>query len=222
MKKLILIAMISFSGCFEVNAQINERYLSVMKKNVAIFDTATQKETFQTLLHSFERIVKIEKKEWLPNYYVALCASSIADREKDNNISEELTDKAEAYIAIADSLSPNNSEVYVVKAQIAFTQIKVDEVERGMKNTMIASRYLSKALKLDSQNPRVHILIGMGKLSMPENVGGNKKVACEYFRQAEILIKKQSKDEISPQWGNDTLKQALAICNRIIKITQGN
>lgn len=215
MEKLIFIAMILFWRCFELNAQVNDRYLNIMKKNVAIFDTATKKETFQTLLHSFERIGKVEKKDWLSNYYIALCATSVADREKDNNISEELTDKAEVYIAMADSLSPNNSEIYVIKAQIAFTQIKVDVVERGMKNTMAASRFLSKALKLDSQNPRVHILIGMGKISMPENVGGNKKLACEYFQQAEILMKKKPKDEISPQWGSDTLKQALAICKKL-------
>ena len=68
MEKLIFIAMILFWRCFELNAQVNDRYLNIMKKNVAIFDTATKKETFQTLLHSFERIGKVEKKDWLSNY----------------------------------------------------------------------------------------------------------------------------------------------------------
>ena len=217
MEKTIFIALICFWACSEASAQSNERYCTIMKKNVAIFDTAVKKETFQTLLHSFERIAKIEKSDWLSNYYVALCATSLADREKDNNISEELTDKAEVYIAIADSICPNNSEIYVIKAQIAFTQIKVDVMERGMKNTTIASKYLSKALKLDSQNPRTQILIGIGKLSMPENVGGDKQSACQYFQQANTLMKIQPKTDISPQWGYDTLKYVLKLCERITK-----
>ncbi|MEA5460862.1 hypothetical protein VB796_17515 [Arcicella sp. LKC2W] len=215
MKKLIVFFLILFLGCFQTNAQVKERYLNEMQKNVSVLDTTSKKADYEKLMHNFERIAKVEKSEWLPNYYIAFCATLLAGREKDNNLSEELTDKAEAHLAIADSLSPNNSEIFVMKAQIAFTEIKVDVMERGMKNTMQASRYLSQALQLDNQNPRAYIMLGMGKFSMPEQVGGNKKAACELFNQAEMLLNKAPKAGIVPHWGAEELKSMLTRCEKI-------
>jgi tetratricopeptide (TPR) repeat protein len=215
MKKLLLVFLTMICSHIQSIGQSDEKYLNAMRKNVAILDTADKAETFRNLMHNFERIAKVEKTQWLPNYYIAFCASSLAGKEKNNNFAEELTDKAEAYLTIADSLSPDNSEIYVLKAQIAFIQIKVDVMERGIKNTMLASKHLSKALKLDSQNPRVYLLIGMGKFSMPEQVGGNKKAACEHFHQAYSLLEKQPKDDIKPHWGNDDLKYVLTLCDKI-------
>jgi hypothetical protein len=210
-KTIVLILLL---GNIKSIGQVNEQYFKAMQKNVAILDTASKRETYQTILHSFERISKVEKIQWLPNYYIALCASSLASQTRNNNIAEELTDKAEAYLAIADSLSPNNSEIYVLKAQIAFTKIKVDVMERGLKNTMAANQFLSNALKLDSENPRAYFLIGMGKYSMPEQVGGNKKQACEYFQKAEELLKKRPQNDIYPHWGADDVSHLLNKCNK--------
>ncbi|PWK23901.1 hypothetical protein LV89_03109 [Arcicella aurantiaca] len=219
MKKLIVLSLITFWGCFQINAQVKERYLNEMQKNVSVLDTATKKADFEKLMHNFERIAKVEKTEWLPNYYIAFCATLLAGREKDNNLAEELTDKAEGYLAIADSLSPNNSEIFVMKAQIAFTEIKVDVMERGMKNSMQASKYLSQALQFDNQNPRAYLMLGMGKYSMPDQVGGNKKAACELFNQAENLMNKTPKTGILPHWGTDELKSMLARCEKMMAKT---
>lgn len=219
MKKIIILSLLTFWGCFQTNAQVKERYLTEMQKNVSVLDTANNKADLEKLMHNFERIGKVEKTEWLPNYYIAFCATQLAGREKDNNLAEELTDKAEAYLTIADSLSPNNSEIFVMKAQIAFTEIKVDVMERGMKNSMQASRYLSQSLQLDNQNPRAYLMLGMGKFSMPEQVGGNKKAACELFNQAEMLINKSPKSGILPHWGTDELKAMLTRCEKIIPKT---
>jgi tetratricopeptide (TPR) repeat protein len=215
MKKLIIISLISLFGVFGTLAQDNERYLSAMKKNVLCLDTINTQADYAKVMHAFERIAKVEKSEWLPNYYIAFCAGVLAGKEKNNNLAEELTDKAEAYLAIADSLSPQNSEIYVLKAQIAFTEIKVNVMERGMKNAMQASRYLTQALQYDNQNPRAYLMIGMGKYSMPEQVGGSKKAACEYFHQAYSLLKKQVQDDTKPHWGNDDLIYVLAQCEKI-------
>jgi tetratricopeptide (TPR) repeat protein len=223
MKKLILLSLISLYGVFGALAQDNERYLSAMKKNVSYLDTIEAEADYAKAMHVFERIAKVEKSEWLPNYYIAFCAGVLAGKEKDNNLAEELTDKAEAYLAIADSLSPQNSEIYVMKAQIAFTQIKVNVMERGMKNTMQASRYLTQALQYDNQNPRAYLMAGMGKFVMPEQVGGNKKAACELFTQADVLLKKSPKDTIMPHWGIEESTNMLSKCNKLIpKITSPN
>ena len=213
--KTILMLSLSLWFCATANGQTSEQYVNAMKKNVSILDTASSHATFQTLLHSFERIAKKDKTQWLPNYYAAMCAGSVASLEKNNNISEELTDKAEAYLALADSISPKNSEIYVMKAQIAFIQIKVDMMERGMKNTMIAAKLLEEALHLNNQNPRAYLLIGVGKFSMPEQVGGNKKVACEYFTKADELLKKDSQGDILPRWGREEINSLLKKCNKI-------
>ena len=216
MKKLIILSLISLYGVFGTLAQDHEKYLSAMKKNVSYLGTIATEADYAKIMHVFERIAKVEKSEWLPNYYIAFCASVLAGKEKNDNLAEELTDKAEAYLAIADSLSPKNSEIYVMKAQIAFTQIKVNVMERGMKNSIQASKYLTQALQYDNQNPRAYLMVGMGKYSMPEQVGGSKKAACEYFHQAYSLLQKQAQDDIMPHWGNDDLKNVLAQCEKLL------
>jgi hypothetical protein len=214
--KTVLIFILSLWVSIVANGQTSEQYVSVMKKNVDVLDTASKHTTYQTLLHSFERIAKKERTQWLPNYYAAMCAGSMASLEKNNNIAEELTDKAMAYLAIADSISPKNSEICVMKAQTAFIQIKVDMMERGMKNTMLAAKLLEEALHLNNQNPRAYLLIGVGKFSMPEQVGGNKKVACEYFTKADELLKKDAQNDILPRWGREETSALLKKCNSIL------
>jgi hypothetical protein len=199
---------------FYTHAQHNDRYVNAMKKNVSTLDTAQRSETFQYLMHNFERIAKMEKTQWLPSYYTALCACSLSGKEKDNNLAEELSDKAEAYLAIADSLSPNNAEISVMKAQIAFVRIKVDVMERGIKNSMQAGQLLKKAIQIDAQNPRAYFLIGMGKYSMPEQVGGDKKAACQLFEKSAELFSKEDKQSIMPHWGTEEVASILQRCRK--------
>jgi hypothetical protein len=222
MKTILLFCTVSFWACLNVKCQTSEQYLNVMKKNVSTLDTAQRSETFKNLLHSFERVIKIEKAQWIPLYYAAMCAGALASQERNNNIAEEFTDKAAAYLAIADSISPKNSEIYVMKAQIAFIQIKVDVMERGLKNSMIAAKFLEDAIKLDNQNPRAFLLIGVGKYSMPEQVGGNKKVACEYFSKAEELLNKHPKNDIEPRWGHEETTSLLKKCNKLFPTKSEN
>lgn len=222
MKTPLLLCTLSLWACINVNCQTSEQYLNVMKKNVSTLDTAQRSETFKSLLHSFERVTKIEKAQWIPFYYAAMCAGALASQEKNNNIAEEFTDKAIAYLAIADSISPKNSEIYVMKAQIAFVQIKVDVMERGLKNSMMAAKFLEQALTFNNQNPRAFLLIGVGKYSMPEQVGGNKKMACEYFSKADELLQKQPKNDISPRWGHEEITSLLKKCNKLFPTNSEN
>ena len=121
------------------------KYNDAMIKWVTYFnDSLLTRNTSEKLMNQFERIAKIEKDKWLPYYYAAHCATTAAGLEKDNNLADELTGKAEGYLDIIDKISPNNAEVYVLRAYVAFTQINVDFMGRGIKNSNYAEKVLKK------------------------------------------------------------------------------
>ena len=63
-----------------------------------------------------ERIASAEPMNWLPPYHIALLKARTSFTMTDKSKQEAQIKQAEDFIATADALSPNNSEVYVVKS----------------------------------------------------------------------------------------------------------
>jgi tetratricopeptide (TPR) repeat protein len=212
MKSKIFILFILAQGLsINLNAQ-DDKYNKAMLKWVCYFnDSLLVRQNSEMLMNTFARIGKIEKDKWLPYYYAAHCATNAASLEKDNNLADELTAKAEGYLDIIDKLSPNNSEALVLRAYVAFTQINVDFMGRGIKNSIYAEKVLNQALKIDKNNPRAYFLLGMGLYVKAENYGGNKELACQYFNKAAELDIKDS-DALAPVWQRSSVGKVLKVC----------
>src|ERR1043165_4226080 len=133
MKKILSMTVV-LSITLAATAQ-NKKYMEAMEKNVAALDTTYKNEQLQPLANTFERIASAEKAEWLPNYYAAYCNVNLSYNVKGDMI-DTYCDKAEKYLKVADSLNPNNSEIYTLKAQIASARISVNPMSRGQKYGM--------------------------------------------------------------------------------------
>jgi Flp pilus assembly protein TadD len=206
-----LILIIVNLGTFAQSKKYNE----AMLKWVTYFnDSLLKRQNSEFLMNTFERIGKIEKDKWLPYYYAAHCATTAAGLEKDNNIADELTAKALGLIDIIDQLSKNNDEAYVLRAYVAFTQINVDFMGRGIKNSNYAETVLKKALSINDKNPRAYFLLGMGLYARGDQYGGNKAKACEYFaKSAELDI--QQEDVLAPIWQRSPIEKLTKKCTEI-------
>ena len=212
MKKILsILALLSVAIFAEAQ---NPKYIAAMEKNIAALDTTRDGAKLQNLANNFERIASDEKSEWLPNYYTAYCYVNMTYSTKGNEI-DTFCDRAEKFIKVADSISPNNSEIYTLKAQIASARISVNPMSRGQKYGMESGELREKAKELDKTNPRPYYLEGTAYFYTPPMFGGGKDKAKPVFQKAlEMYETFKPASTIAPNWGKNSCTYFLKECDK--------
>ncbi len=208
MKKSLFLLLVLISYCFSYAD--DDKYIAAMKKNLAMIDTAKTAASFQLIANSFERIANAEKDKWLPYYYASYLISVSIFLDSAVEKKDSYLDKADLLISIADSLEPDNSEIYTVKAMISQGRLIVDPQNRWMKYGPVFSNMINKAKELDPSNPRPVFLYAQNILYTPEQFGGGKVKALPIFKEAEEkFINFVPASEIHPDWGEEVCKHTL-------------
>ena len=204
MKKNILL-LIAVAFCITVTAQ-DDKFVKAMEPKVAAIDTVRTANELVALSAAFERIADAEKTKWQPYYYASLAQVNAAYFLGQENMKAEKTDpmadRAEALLNKADALSPNNSEIYLVKKMIATLRMMADPQNRYMQYGPLGEQALQTAMKLNPENPRIYLLQGQDKFYTPEQFGGSKTEAKKLFElsnQKFTTFKPAS--SIDPRWG---------------------
>ena len=212
MKKILSIVVLLSVTLF-ASAQ-NKKYEAAMEKNIAALDTTRDGLQLQNLANNFERIASAEKAEWLPNYYIAYCYVNMTYSTKGDQI-DTYCDKAEKFLHVADSISPNNSEIYTLKAQIASARISVNPMTRGQKYGTESAELREKAKQLDKTNPRPYYLEGTAYFYTPPMFGGGKDKAKPAFQKAlEMYEAFKPASTIAPNWGKRSTQYFLNECDK--------
>ncbi len=202
MKKflLLLLSIAIASSVFSQSAS----FTATMQKYVAQLDTATNAATIQDMANKFERVALAESKEWLPNYYAALCYVWISFMQKDVTKIDALVDKADALIETAMKINSNESEIFLLKGMSAAARIMVDPMSRGMQYGTLAGSYYDKAIGLNADNPRAYLLKAQSTAYTPEQFGGGPlKAEPMLITALEKFEKDQPSTSILPHWGKD-------------------
>jgi hypothetical protein len=211
MKKLLILTTL-MAGSLSSSAQ-NQKYINAMEKNIATLDTTRDAAALQNLANNFERIASAEKSEWLPNYYTAYCYCNMTYSVKGDQI-DVYCDKAESFLKKCDSINPNNSEIYTLKAQIASARIGVNPMSRGQKFGTLSAELREKAKELDKTNPRPYYLEGTAYFYTPPMFGGGKDKAKPAFEKALKLYDTfKPASSISPNWGKRSTEYFLKKCD---------
>jgi len=160
-----------------------------------------------------ERIASAEPENWLPPYHIALLKARTSFMMKDKTKQEAQIKSAEDYIASAEALSPNNSEVYVVKAMINVAKIASNPMVNGAALSAPTTALYKKAIVLDKTNPRAHS--GLAEFEM----GG-----ARFFKQDLTPFCKRLQESIKlydtfkpaskmhPSWGKEWTLQVIKSC----------
>ena len=192
----------------------SEKYTAAMKKNLAAMDTAFKSPAgLLSLANSFERIATTEKNQWLPYYYAAFLQVNAGIIDQDKSKADAIADKATALLNVADSLSPNNSEISCIKSVIASCHMLVNPQERWMQYGQESATQLETAIQQDPTNPRPNFLKGQGLKYTPEQFGGGcatAKPELETALQKFNAFKPAS--DIAPNWGKQIVEQLLSDC----------
>jgi len=205
--KLFILLLIS---ALIANAQTNDKYTTAMLKGVTMIDSAKNSEDYTLAANYFERIADKEKKQWLPQYYAGFCNMHIAmDGNQNSEAQDVLYDKAMAYTDKADLISPDNSEIYVLKGYIVFMKMSVAGQSRAMTMIPRSKQLLEKAITLDPENPRAYLIQGLNTFYTPEMFGGGKGKSKATLMIAAIKFANTKPNGIEPAWGNGLCKSLL-------------
>lgn len=211
MKKIIVIASALFA-VVSVSAQ-SERYLKAMQENVAKLDSIRSMQGWTEVGNNFQRIADAEKTQWLPYYYAALSNvmagyfQSAVNQNPNPAVTDPLADKADAALSKAESLTKENSEIFVVKKMIATLRMMADPMNRWQTYGPQAAEALQKAKSLNPNNPRVFMLEGQDKFYTPEQFGGSKTEAKSLFEESARKFESfKPESSIHPQWGLSQVK----------------
>jgi hypothetical protein len=218
MRYILLTAVMLFATTL-VFAQ-NEKYQNVMQQRLAAMEAASSVDALRELSAAFERIADAEKNQWQPYYYAAytqiMTGYFLSDKPASSlpSLLDPIADKAETLINKADVLSPDNSEIYVIKKMIASIRMMADPMSRFMQYGPLAAQALEKAKKINPENPRIYFLEGQDKYYTPEQFGGSKTEAKKLF---ELAMKKfetyKTQSSLDPSWGKSATQNLLIQTN---------
>jgi hypothetical protein len=188
----------------------SDKYVSAMKQNLALFDSAKTTQDYLSLANTFERIGDAEKTQWLPYYYAGLALVRIGwidpkiDKDANTVRINALCDKAEAI--------ETNAEICTIRNMAATQAMIVDPQTRWQTYGVQASTALEKGMQLDPNNPRLYYLQGMSLFNTPTAYGGGKDKAKPSFEKAVALYKTFVAKPLYPNWGEKESEDMLAKC----------
>lgn len=215
MKKLLSITTICLFT-LAVQAQTSsEKYVKAMEKALSGLDSLKTSEQWLTASNNFERIAQKETKEWLPPYYVAFCQTMAFNMSQDKTMYELFAKRADDFVAKADALNPDNSEIYVLKSMISGLYIRINPMVNGQKYGPLAGMQLEKAKKLDAENPRSYMQEGATLIFTPAQWGGDKVKGKTTLEMAAVKFEAfKPASSIHPNWGKKTNDMFLEMANK--------
>ena len=205
MKKIIVLIAICFA--FTTNSQT--QYQIGMKKAFSLWEENKMDEASQL----FERISKAEKENWLPSYYVATLEILGSFGLKDEAKLDAKLKKAKMFIDEADAISPNNAEIFIMKALLNTAYIAFDGQKYGMTLSGDNVQLYNKALELAPNNPRVILSKAEWDMGMAQYFGKSTKPYCDAIKRSlELAEKEEITIEFHPKYQKERAEEVLKKC----------
>lgn len=183
-----------------------------LRKYISDLDSAKTVDELKKAEQNFVKLIQEGKKVRQSYYYAALGNILIAFKSEPKDV-DEYCSKADGYLHKLDSMSPDNSEIMVLFAMQAAAKINTDPVKRSTKFGAAANKYSERALMLNANNPRAHLIKARTVLSAPSKLGGGPKFAIKHYEKAVEKFKTfEPLSDTEPNWGEEMAKRELQDC----------
>ncbi len=203
---VVLMSLITVAGTGNFKSSMKAKLLTLRA-----YDESTNLEE---LGNDFASIATLNTKRFEPLYYSAYCYilgswQIVVPSEKT-----AILEKALTQIDKAIEISPKNDELLVLKAFYYQAMIMVNPQQFGQPYSAKANELLVKAQTINSKNPRAEFLLAQNIYYRPVQFGGGKEKALPLFSKAAELFKQQdSRNYLSPVWGERTNSEMLMECS---------
>ncbi len=161
----------------------------------------------------FERISQAESDNWLPPYYVANVLIVESFMTKDQAKVNEMLEKASGYIKEAHERSPDNSEIVTMEGLLYTGYVAMDPATYGMMYSPKIMGLHTKAIELDSLNPRAHANAIEYEMGSAKFFGTDLKTFCERLEALKPLFENQKSEvPFSPSYGIERVEENMKEC----------
>jgi len=161
-----------------------------------------------------ERIANAEPENWLPPYHIALLKARTSFNMKDKSKQKAQIKSAEDFIVDADALSPDNSEIYVVKAMINLAKIASNPMVNGATLSGQTLALYQKAIALDKTNPRAHSGLIEFEMGSARFFKQDLTPFCQRLQESVKLYDAfKPANKLSPNWGKERTLKVLEGCD---------
>lgn len=157
----------------------------------------------------FERIGGAEKDKWLPYYYAANVAITAAFAEQDEKLLTPMLDRAEGLIEKAKEISPDNSEIVLLRGLLLTVYVASNPMIYGQKYSAEIMEIYGTSMALDPENPRPVYLAAQYDMGAARFFKQDLAPFCEQISKSiEKFDNFKLKGKFYPNWGRD---QAIGI-----------
>jgi tetratricopeptide (TPR) repeat protein len=214
-QKIIFLVLIVFIFSSVTFADDFSDAMLKAKKNL---NTAANKSDEKALLKvrgEFERILQLKKDIWLVYYYISLTDYQVAATYMNDRVKDKIKKYTESALEMINKSIEINSDFcdsYVMLMNIQFNRWMY---EQDKMNDIIAASDLAseKAKKLDPDNPRYHLTLGVSSYYTPEMFGGGVDKALESLNKSyELFQTRKEKEEYYPDWGKEMVCGFISLC----------
>jgi len=172
-----------------------------------------QENKLEESANLFERIGNAEPSNWLPYYNLALLKIRTTFVMKDKVLIEAQLKIAENFADKADEISPDNSEIYVLKGLINVAKIVADPMVNGASLSGVTTELYKKAIALDSLNPRGHSGLTEFEMGGARFFKQDLTPYCKKLQESiDIYENFKPASEFHPNWGKERVLQKLKSC----------
>ena len=185
-----------------------------MNDKIAKIEQVRSADELTALSNDFTRIADKEKTQWLPYYYSAYATlqrgRAMMQQGKTADL-DAVADAADAQIAKAEALSPNNAELFILKKMSHGLRMMVNPQARFMTEGTAATEALTNAEKLSPNNPRITLLKAEDMYFTPPQFGGDKAKGLELFKKSlDQFDSFKPATAMDPNWGRAEAEYFLA------------
>ncbi len=210
MKKLVLGLLLTAS----LHSFAQTTYEKAMNDKIAKIEQVRSADELTALSNDFTRIADKEKTQWLPYYYSAYATlqrgRAMMQQGKTADL-DAVADAADAQIAKAEALSPNNAELFILKKMSHGLRMMVNPQARFMTEGTAATEALTNAEKLSPNNPRITLLKAEDMYFTPPQFGGDKAKGLELFKKSlDQFDSFKPATAMDPNWGRAEAEYFLA------------
>lgn len=205
MKKIITVLILLVSTI----TFAQDQYSKGMEKAFALWGEGKMGEASNL----FERISNAEMDNWLPYYYVAQINTIISFGEKDKEKLTQQLEKAQQFLDVAKSISPDNPEIMVQQAMTHTAWIAYDGATYGMTLSGKVIALYAAAADIAPENPRVVFSKAEWDMGSAKYFGQDTAPFCKDMeRSLELFANFKPASEFHPNWGEDRAKTMVENC----------
>lgn len=201
MKKIIITLIVTLSVGFPQSA--DDLIITGKEKIQKAVESGNEQDVLAARAY-FERILSLEKKEWLVHYYIAYCDNQLVafSMEKwDKAKIKSLVNDGVKHLEKSVKMKPDFAEALALMSSLYGTKISVMPWAAfwyGPKS----GKLMGEALSIQPNNPRINLINGISMKFTPEQFGGGLKSSKLSLLKAAELFQTDNPEPIMPSWGH--------------------